>query len=385
VGSVAHDWSGRPGRIAVCAAALFGALVLGGPSDASAAFSNACAHGVCDRGTTASDTATAPPYIYSSGPDLSFSAANAGVAGIGARAFAQAAFGGGALVEDHASSDYADVMTLSSPTPFASATFEFVLRLTGGFSGSDDGPPCEHCGGQSPWTSEGQVLAELLVYRGFDLVAHPKIERKWNSNDGYINDPPTTRTVELSVLQQGTIGLLRTLTLRSAAGNMPCLSGSGTCGNPGSANVDGNFSATLVLEDFRLFDGESGEEILDFSLTGTDGIDYVAIDRGCGNGVVDAGETCDDANYRAGDCCAPNCQIEVAECEAGDCGDADDNGVLQAVDALATLRAAVGLAGCALCHCDADDSHDLSAGDALTILRSATGNAVPLRCVPCPA
>lgn len=32
----------------------------------------------------------------------------------------------------------------------------------------------------------------------------------------------------------------------------------------------------------------------------------------CGNGVLDPGEQCDDANVAPGDCCSPNCQIEAA-------------------------------------------------------------------------
>jgi cysteine-rich repeat protein len=32
----------------------------------------------------------------------------------------------------------------------------------------------------------------------------------------------------------------------------------------------------------------------------------------CGNGVVDFGETCDDGNLEAGDCCSPLCQLDAA-------------------------------------------------------------------------
>ncbi len=40
----------------------------------------------------------------------------------------------------------------------------------------------------------------------------------------------------------------------------------------------------------------------------------------CGNGVIDAGETCDDSNIRNGDCCGADCLLDAAD-EA--CEDAD--------------------------------------------------------------
>jgi cysteine-rich repeat protein len=371
----------------VPASALAMALALGTSSPASAGFSEACAFGDCDYGTTAADTATAPPHHRESGSVLTSSAAAAAVQGLRVRAFALAASSGPNRfsVIDGALASYVDRVKLDSPTPFASATLQFSVKLTGGFSGSAEGPACDGCGGERLWSSEGEVQALVWVSTQFEQVAESTIGRKWHSSHGYVDQNPTSHTVHVSMLQQDSIFLLRDLIVRVRAGNNSCLSGSEACGKTGSAQVDGDFSATLVLKDFRLFDAESGEEILDFSLTGTDGIDYVAIDRGCGNGVIDEGETCDDANYRAGDCCAPNCQIEAGECEAGECADTDDDGEHTVVDVLAALRAAVGLSECALCRCDTNDSHDLSAGDALAILKSSVGTAVLLLCAPCPA
>jgi hypothetical protein len=54
-----------------------------------------------------------------------------------------------------------------------------------------------------------------------------------------------------------------------------------------------------------------------------------------------------------------------------------------AADALATLRAAVGLRECALCVCDIDDSGKVTASDALAVLRAAVGGEVGLNCPPC--
>jgi cysteine-rich repeat protein len=35
----------------------------------------------------------------------------------------------------------------------------------------------------------------------------------------------------------------------------------------------------------------------------------------CGNGVIDAGENCDDNNTMSGDGCSPTCQIEILMCD----------------------------------------------------------------------
>src|SRR6185436_3105556 len=40
--------------------------------------------------------------------------------------------------------------------------------------------------------------------------------------------------------------------------------------------------------------------------------DIGAFEFACGNGTVDLGETCDDGNASAGDCCSADCQIEPA-------------------------------------------------------------------------
>lgn len=42
------------------------------------------------------------------------------------------------------------------------------------------------------------------------------------------------------------------------------------------------------------------------------GVDGSLIVPGCGNGIVDGGEQCDDGNQAAGDCCSPTCQVEAS-------------------------------------------------------------------------
>lgn len=76
----------------------------------------------------------------------------------------------------------------------------------------------------------------------------------------------------------------------------------------------------------------SGQIQLAFSLTSdaafeaagwnVDDVCLVAVGPSCGNGVVEADETCDDGNVRAGDGCSPACADELVE--GGCCGAAGD-------------------------------------------------------------
>jgi hypothetical protein len=65
------------------------------------------------------------------------------------------------------------------------------------------------------------------------------------------------------------------------------------------------------------------------------------------------------------------------------CGDVNGDGRRTAVDALAALRASVGLIFCDLCLCDANGSGDVTASDALLILRAALGQPLALNCPGC--
>lgn len=62
------------------------------------------------------------------------------------------------------------------------------------------------------------------------------------------------------------------------------------------------------------------------------------------------------------------------------CGDPDGSGLSTASDALATLRAAVGLIECPLGYCDADGSGQILAADAEVVLRFAVGLVAGLSC-----
>ena len=74
----------------------------------------------------------------------------------------------------------------------------------------------------------------------------------------------------------------------------------------------------------------------------------------------------------AGDAAVPTWAAPGAGGPAGAaelaCGDADGDGVLSAADALAVLRAATELGGCASETCDVDASGAITVGDALTVL-----------------
>ncbi len=65
------------------------------------------------------------------------------------------------------------------------------------------------------------------------------------------------------------------------------------------------------------------------------------------------------------------------------CGDANDDGVVSAVDALFALGAAIGTQACHPCICDADGSGTHSASDALGVLRTAVGLPATMLCPQC--
>lgn len=66
------------------------------------------------------------------------------------------------------------------------------------------------------------------------------------------------------------------------------------------------------------------------------------------------------------------------------CGDGDGNGRVNAVDALITLQAAVGVTECSACVCDVDSSGTVGATDSLAVLRVVVGIGDALDCAPCP-
>ncbi len=161
----------------------------------------------------------------------------------------------------------------------------------------------------------------------------------------------------------------------------------------------------------------------------------------CGNGAVEAGEECDDGNSNSGDGCSMTCEFEpdstttttstttstttttlpsttttstttstvpsttttstttstttttttstttttttTTTLPSVTCGDANDDHVVTASDALAVLRTAVNTFECPLCRCDVDGSGAVSASDALATLRRAVGQPAPLSCPSC--
>ena len=56
---------------------------------------------------------------------------------------------------------------------------------------------------------------------------------------------------------------------------------------------------------------------------------------------------------------------------------------IDASDALATLRSAVGIEACSLCRCDVDNSESVTTSDALKVLRTAVSLAFDLECPRC--
>lgn len=95
----------------------------------------------------------------------------------------------------------------------------------------------------------------------------------------------------------------------------------------------------------------------------------------CGNGFLNVEEECDDGNtgYTGGDFCRGDCS-RVA------CGDTNDDGRVNIVDALYALRAAVGLEQCTLLVCDVNSDLQITVSDALRLLQYSVGLPVLLNC-----
>jgi len=65
------------------------------------------------------------------------------------------------------------------------------------------------------------------------------------------------------------------------------------------------------------------------------------------------------------------------------CGDANGDGIIGAVDALAAIRTAVGIGDCAVCLCDVNGSSQVTATDALAILVGGVHQIVDINCPTC--
>ena len=66
------------------------------------------------------------------------------------------------------------------------------------------------------------------------------------------------------------------------------------------------------------------------------------------------------------------------------CGDPIDPGSgLKVSDALAVLKASIGLFACDLCRCDVDGMGSILASDALLVLRASVGIRIFRRCPAC--
>lgn len=79
-------------------------------------------------------------------------------------------------------------------------------------------------------------------------------------------------------------------------------------------------------------------------------------------------------------------EFRLSEREGRGCGDPVGSDLtIDSTDALATLRAAVGLVACPICVCDVSGSGDVSAADALAVLRVATRGGFATDCPDCDA
>ncbi|HJQ84616.1 MAG TPA: proprotein convertase P-domain-containing protein, partial [Candidatus Binatia bacterium] len=75
---------------------------------------------------------------------------------------------------------------------------------------------------------------------------------------------------------------------------------------------------------------DAGESCDDGNGADGDGCDSNCTPTGCGNGVQSAGENCDDGNQADGDACPATCRTAESVCD--DCADDDGNGLVDAAD-----------------------------------------------------
>jgi cysteine-rich repeat protein len=343
----------------------------------------------------------------SAGGTLVRGMAQADAEGLRAEFLARTQHGGAALTGGSSTASFSDFAVEMTTPNSPLVELEFWFALHGAFSGSDYGPPCDHCGGQSPWVASGVASASARITGPNNPEQQVSFDVAWNSNDGETNDAGGVQHIRILVGSSQTFQMSMTMSVGTTAGNPSCLSGAGTCGIPGGAEVDGDFRNSFQIEDIRAYDAETDEEIFDFTVTGSNGIDYLAILRGCGNATLDDGEECDDGNVEPGDCCSQSCKLEPGACNDRDactgdgvcdgstctgaerfscplpCGDADASGALGAVDALIALRTAVASSNCEECRCDANHDAGVTASDALSILRRVVGIEVMFDCPEC--
>jgi hypothetical protein len=95
----------------------------------------------------------------------------------------------------------------------------------------------------------------------------------------------------------------------------------------------------------------------------------------CGNGVLNVEEDCDDGDndWMNGDFCRDDCSVV-------ECGDTNDDGAQDIIDALYIIRAAVGLEECTLLICDVTGDLKIRTSDALRMLQFGIGLPVELNC-----
>ncbi|HXC51634.1 MAG TPA: hypothetical protein VN634_12160 [Candidatus Limnocylindrales bacterium] len=257
---------------------------------------------------------------------------------VGARVFAKTQLGSTNLVQIEATAHFRDADVVVTAEGTSSVTLRWTFKMTGGFTG----------GGQVPWISQAYASADAFASGGAGASTDHRVDyTSWSSTQGVLDELEPPQQMEITFPSGTPLQWSRDVTVHANAGNPSCTSGAGTCSLPGIATVDADFRNTVVFSDFHLFDAESGEEIVDFTLTGAGGYDYLAADR---------------ANH---------------------CGDADYSGSTTAVDSLIALQTAVGSNACAQCRCDTDGTEPVTSADALRILRSAVALDVELLCPQC--
>jgi cysteine-rich repeat protein len=148
------------------------------------------------------------------------------------------------------------------------------------------------------------------------------------------------------------------------------------CDDGNLVNTDACLNSCVVARCGDAVVRSGVEECDDGNTSDTDACLNTCVTATCGDGAVRTGtEECDDGGSLDGDGCSALCEIQQK------CGDATDDGIRSAVDALAILRSAVGLDTiCPMWICDVNRSGRITATDSQAVLLRAVGGSAPLTC-----
>jgi len=232
--------------------------------------------------------------------------------------------------------------------------------------------------------SSGLGTPIVLTSTATDADADP-VTFAWTATAGtFANAAAASTTYVCTAVGSQTL----TLTVSDGSGCTDTISANVTCVNEGVCG-DGTVNAGETCDDGNQIPGDgcdaacqiepacgdghvdSGEQCDDGNHTAGDGCSASCHLEVCGNGYLDPGEQCDDGNLTASDGCSATCHVEVCGNGVVDPGEACDDGNTNPSDGCAT--------DCTIpdqCTvCEEANCHNYFDSDVVTECYAAVGNA----------